>query len=227
VLWFALLTAFFMHQFSKQPVAQADPKSQSRPRRETAPTTQVTPPKLDTSERPGNPPPPYQPSTGSTSSRSAQVLDVQVVPSQTPVTASPPSRQEDSGDFLVSGVKVDGPSRFALQIHIEGKQVNEKFKIRDGASLVWVMQTAGVRRVDTPFTIPAGQRDFKITQPLSLDIGDRWPIEIYLAERWYTPQPGYKKLSNSMRVGEQDVDSNSFGPFGRPRIPSPRFGPDF
>ena len=44
-----------------------------------------------------------------------------------------------------------------------------------------------------PFTLPAGEREFTIADRLTLDFRDRWPIEVYLAERWYKPEPGSRR----------------------------------
>jgi hypothetical protein len=81
----------------------------------------------------------------------------------------------------------------------------DAFELKDGATLVWVVQTAGPHRIDTPFSLPADEREFTIADRLTLDIHDRWPIEVYLGERWYEPESGSRRLSNIVRINRDAV----------------------
>ncbi len=148
--------------------------------------------------------------------------------SPSPAVPQPVSPPRDDDNFEVTGVGVYGVTPFALEIRIEGRQAYEAFKLKQGATLVWVVQTDGPHRIDTPFTLPDGEREFTIADRLTLDFRDRWPIEVYLAERWYTPEQGSRRLSNIVRLENRDVRAGvapRTGPRGRVLIQSPPHGP--
>jgi serine/threonine protein kinase len=151
-------------------------------------------------------------------------------PPQPPVTtpSAPPAQQEppplpssplpEDEYFNISKVEIYGQPPFGLELRIDARQANNQFKLKEGASLVWVAQTSGVHRVDVPFKSPEGQPAFTIADQLSLDMHDRWPIEIYIAERWYKPTTGSRRLSNTVRVNSRDVH----GIFGLRPTPDPK-----
>jgi hypothetical protein len=56
-----------------------------------------------------------------------------------------------------------------------------------------------------PFTLPEDAKEVTVTRRLSLDIHDSWPVDVYIAERWYTPAPGDRRLSNVVRMNVSDV----------------------
>ena len=81
----------------------------------------------------------------------------------------------------------------------------DDFKLREGADLVWVVETSNGHRIDMPFKLPDDAKEVAVTRRISLDIHDAWPVEIYVAERWYAPTPGDRRLSNVVRVNRSDV----------------------
>ena len=113
----------------------------------------------------------------------------------------------DEDNFAISGVKLYGAGPASFDVRIDTRQLNGDFRLRAGASLVWVIQTTGVHRIDQPFSIPKGAREFTIADHVMLDFGDSWPVEIYLAERW--SNTGYRRISNSIRLNTSDVQAGT------------------
>jgi hypothetical protein len=102
-------------------------------------------------------------------------------------------------------VRVYGFSPTSLDFRITGQQRVSNFAVAEGNSLVWVVQTNGAHRIDSPFKMGTHSSAVSIADHVSLDFGDAWPIEVFIAERWYTPTPGARRLSNVIVVNSSDV----------------------
>jgi serine/threonine protein kinase len=135
----------------------------------------------------------------------------------TPLTLRQVSPLDEEDYFNLSNVTVRGHSTFAMNVQIEGCQANEAFRLKEGADIVWVVEASNGHRIDTPFKLPDHGRTFKVEGRLSLDIRDQPPFEFYIAERWYAPERGSRRLSNVVRVNGSDIRAE-FGP------PVPRGG---
>ena len=169
------------------------------------------------------------PATTTTPDRTVATLpnvpapDEQNLPKSNQQQPASPPREE--AYFELSDVRVYGFSPFTMEVRIDGRQAYEAFELKQGATLVWVVQTDGPHRIDTPFTLPTGKREFTIADRLTLDFRDRWPIEVYLAERWYAPEAGSLRLSNIVRLERGDVRSGVAPPAAptgnRVLIPAP------
>lgn len=124
-------------------------------------------------------------------------------PALPPPNPTTPPRDEDY--FHIDSARAYGFMPTGLEFRIAGDQRYLNFQPREGASLVWVVQTAGVHRIDTPFRVDDLTKKFSIAGRVTLDFGDAWPLEIYVAERWDSPERGSRRLSNSVRVNADDV----------------------
>jgi serine/threonine protein kinase len=129
----------------------------------------------------------------------------------TPLTLRHVSPLDEEDYFNLSTVTVRGHSTFAMNVEIEARQANEAFRLKEGADIVWVVEASNSHRIDTPFKLPEHGRKFKVEGRLSLDIRDQPPFEFYIAERWYAPERGSRRLSNVVRVNGSDIRS-AFGP---------------
>lgn len=118
--------------------------------------------------------------------------------------ASPLQLPHEADFFEIASVAVRGFAPFSLQIEIQGRKKFDGFKLKDGTNLVWVVETSNGHIIETPFELPAGNQRFTIDERLSLDIGDSFPLEVSLAERWYEPSSGNRRLSNIVRVTNSD-----------------------
>jgi hypothetical protein len=118
---------------------------------------------------------------------------------------TPPAPTKDEDYFDISSVRVYGFSAASLDFRITGKKLYDDLTLRDGANLVWVIQTDGVHRIDSPFKMDPQTHNVSIAEKASLDFHDAWPLEIFIAERWYSPHPGSRRLSNIVRVKTTDV----------------------
>jgi serine/threonine protein kinase len=124
-----------------------------------------------------------------------------------PSPPSPPTKDEDY--FDIASVRVYGFTPTSLEFRITGKQLHDDLTLHDGANLVWVIQTDGVHRIDSPFKMEPQTHTVSISDRASLDFNDAWPIEVFIAERWYSPHPGSRRLSNIVRVKAIDVRAES------------------
>jgi serine/threonine protein kinase len=122
-----------------------------------------------------------------------------------PEKSTPPSPTKDEDYFDISSVRVYGFPPASLEFRITGKKLHDDLTLRDGANLVWVIQTDGVHRIDSPFKMDPQTHAVSIAEKASLDFHDAWPLEIFIAERWYSPHPGSRRLSNIVRVKTTDV----------------------
>jgi serine/threonine protein kinase len=107
--------------------------------------------------------------------------------------------------FELSNVQLYGVPPFSMESQGNVRKSYDDFKLREGADLVWVVATRNGHRIDMPFKMPEDASEVAVTRRVSLDIHDAWPVEIYIAERWYAPTPGDRRLSNVVRVNRGDV----------------------
>ena len=152
---------------------------------------------------------------GRTSDSARPQTTKQVPVAETPAKSNVPPpvpSGRDENSFEITQVRLYGFSPTSLEVRIEGKQLNDRLALREGSSLVWAVQTAGVHRVDTPFKTAARARTVQIADRLMLELNDSWPLEIFIAERWYKPTNGTRRLSNIVRVKESDVRSSPAPP---------------
>jgi serine/threonine protein kinase len=112
----------------------------------------------------------------------------------------------DDEYFEITAAKAYGFTPSYVEFRIDADRVYKDFKPKEDAGLVWVIQTAGVHRVDIPFQLPEGKHQFTIAESRHLDAGDRWPIEVYIAERSHTPSVTIRRLSNIVRIESRDVE---------------------
>lgn len=116
-----------------------------------------------------------------------------------------PAPTKDEDFFEIASVRVYGFAPASLDFRITGKKLYDDFTLRNGADLVWVIQTDGVHRIDSPFKMDPQTHAVSIAERASLDFHDAWPLEIFIAERWYSPHAGSRRLSNIVRVKTTDV----------------------
>lgn len=177
---------------------QSEPSTMQPPprQRSTAPAPPAKSPAKDVATAPPAVDPAQQPSTVPQSAEQASTPAAK--PALPPHNPTSPPRDEDY--FHIDSARAYGFMSPSLEFHIEGDQRYLNFQPREGASLVWVVQTAGVHRIDTPFQVDDATKKLNIAGRISLDPGDSWPLEVYIAERWYSPAPGSRRLSNSIRI---------------------------
>ena len=118
-----------------------------------------------------------------------------------------PLRDEEF--FELSSVKVYGFSPTSLNFRITGRQLADNFTVAPGNSLVWVVQTGGAHRIDSPFKMDAQSHAVSIADRVTLDFRDPWPLQVFIAERWYSPTPGARRLSNIINVNSSDIRAES------------------
>ena len=155
------MTAFFSDHSTNDPQAKVEKNTTASPAA-AAPSSDTAP-----SEAPQLP---TSPPTAS--------------PDEPPIPAPPTSRlMRDDENFDISDVKVYGFTPSVLEFRIDARQAYDGFKLKDGASLVWVIQTGGVASKAIPFELPDGAREFTIAENRMLDFRTQWPIEVYIGER--------------------------------------------
>jgi serine/threonine protein kinase len=148
-------------------------------------------------------------------------------PSDSPPIPAPTTSRlmRDDENFDISDVTVYGFVPSMLEFRIDGRLAYDGFKLQEGASLVWVIQTGDVDRVAIPFELPAGTREFTIAQSRMLGFRSQWPIEVYIAERVLKPTTSIRRLSNAVRINSSDMKRGPAPPAtpkdGRVVIPPP------
>jgi hypothetical protein len=120
-------------------------------------------------------------------------------------STAPQSPPVEADYFELSNVQLYGAPPFSMESEGNVRKSYDDFRLRAGADLVWVVETSNGHRIDMPFKPPDDADEVAVTRRVSLDIHDTWPLEIYIAERWYAPTPGDRRLSNVVRVNRGDV----------------------
>lgn len=186
------------------------------------PSKAIQPPAALPKNPPNQPPvvekPPTAPSSGSlpesheataSGSPAGRKTDEPFRPLPPPVKQQqgppPAASLRDEELFQISSVKVYGFTPTSLDFRITGRRMAGNFTVANGNSLVWVVQTAGPHRIDSPFKLDPRSHTFSITDHIALDFGDAWPLQIFIAERWYSPNPGARRLSNITVVNASDI----------------------
>jgi hypothetical protein len=167
-----------------------------------------------TSQPPSLPPSTEKPPVASAPPQNDALRPLPPPANTQPEKSTPPSPTKDEDYFDISSVRVYGFSPTSLEFRITGKQLNDNLTLRKDASVVWVVKTSGAHRIDNPFKMDAQSSSVSIAGRVALDFNDAWPLEVFIAERWYNPTTGSRRLSNIVRVTTTDVRAE---PAPRPR----------